>query len=227
MTCAVRPIGATKGNNATRGARRWQPGLTAHEGDSGRCLLVVVLALCLLGVVAESAGAQEGTPTMDRDGITPAECAVERRPEDDLRALFREVAASPVPASLESSSTPAGDPADEQTVAEISATWRQYLACMSAGDPARMFAVLSDDMVRRQFAVDKAFGVTEDALFEYLSATPVPFPPDQFVPFVPFVDVRVLTDGRVAATGPGHQGRGKCASSSERVTVGCSMTGSA
>ena len=162
--------------------------------DPTRCLRALAFTLAMTTVLSLHPPAAEAQSA-------EAQAAAE--------ALFREVAASPVPASLESSSTPAGDPADEQTVAEISATWRQYLACMSAGDPARMFAVLSDDMVRRQFAVDKAFGVTEDALFEYLSATPVPFPPDQFVPFVPFVDVRVLTDGRVAATGPGHQGRGE------------------
>jgi hypothetical protein len=100
-----------------------------------------------------------------------------------------------------------GAPADQQTVAEITATWRQYVACLSAGDQPRMLAVLSDDMVRRQFIVDIAFGVTEDALFTYLAATPVPMPPDQSVPFVPFEDARVLSDGRVAVVGPGERGR--------------------
>ena len=71
-----------------------------------------------------------------------------------------------------------------------------------------MFALLSDDMVRRQLVVDVAFGVTEDALFAYLSATPVPIPPDQSAPFAPVEDVRVLNDGRVAVIGPGDQGRG-------------------
>jgi hypothetical protein len=131
---------------------------------------------------------------------------------DELRALFREVAATPVLESAEASPTPAiaptGAPADEQTVAGINATWRQYIACISSGDQARMFALLSDDMVRRQLVVDIAFGVTEDALFAYLAATPVPIPPDQAAPFVPLVDVRVLSDGRVAAIGPGEQGRG-------------------
>ena len=103
---------------------------------------------------------------------------------------------------------PTGDPADEQTVAEVSATWRQFIACITAGDQARMFALFSDDMVRRQFVVDIAFGVTEDALFEFLAATPVPLPPDQSVPIPPFDDVRVLSDGRVAVVGPGEQGRG-------------------
>jgi hypothetical protein len=185
----------------------------AHEVHAGRCLLALVAALFSLVVTgAPGAGAQAGTPTASADAPTPAECTVAPRSADELRALFREAAATPIPASPEASPTPAiapeGVPADEQTVAEITATWRQYIACISAGDQARMFALLSDAMVRRQFFIDIAFGVTEDALFDFLAATPEPLPPDQFVPFVPFEDVRVLSDGRVAALGPGEGGRG-------------------
>ena len=194
-------------------ASRWQSVLTAYEGHPRRCLLASVVALCSLLVVgAPGVDAQEGTPTAGLDIPTPAECTVAPRSEEDLRALFRGVAATPVLDSPEASPTPAvlptGGPADEQTVAEINATWRQYLACLSSGDQARMFALLSDNMVRRQFVVDIAFGVTEDALFAYLATTPVPLPADQLVPFAPFTDVRVLGDGRVAVVGPGEMGRG-------------------
>ena len=197
----------------TCSARRRPSVLAAHEGRPRRCLLAVVVALFSLVVAgAPAAGAQEGTPTADLDVPAPAECTVEPRSADELRALFRAVAATPVPTSPDASPPPAvpptGAPADEQTVAGISATWRQYMACLSAGDQARMFALLSDAMVRRQFVVDVAFGVSEDALFAYLAATPVPLTPDQSVPFVPFEDVRVLSDGRVAVVGPGDGGRG-------------------
>jgi ketosteroid isomerase-like protein len=186
--------------------------LTAHAVHAGRYLLAIVLALFSLVVAsAPGAGAQAGTPT-SADAPTPAECTVAPRSADELRALFREAAATPIPTSPEASPTPAvapeGVPADEQTVAGITATWREYIACISAGDQARMFALLSDDMVRRQFFIDIAFGVTEDALFDFLAATPEPLSTEQFVPFVPFDDVRVLSDGRVAALGPGEGGRG-------------------
>ena len=198
---------------ATFGARRWPSVLAAHERHAGHGPRNTVVALLSLLVLAPpGVGAQAGTPPAAIDGPSPAECTVAPRAEAELRALFREAAATPLPASPDASPTPAvppsGAPADEQTVAEITATWRQYLACLSAGDQARMFAVLSDAMVRRQFVVDVAFGVTEDALFAYLAATPVPLTPDQSVPFVPFADVRVLGDGRVAVVGPGDQGRG-------------------
>jgi hypothetical protein len=185
----------------------------ALEARPRLCLPAIVVALfSLLVVGGPGARAQEGTPAAGLDGPTAAECTVAPRSEDELRALFREAAATPVPTSPEPRPTPAiaptGAPAAEQTVTEVSATWRQFIACITAGDQARMFALFSDDMVRRQFVVDIAFGVTEDALFEFLAATPVPLPPDQSIPIPPFDDVRVLSDGRVAVVGPGELGRG-------------------
>lgn len=198
---------------ATISARKWHSVLAAHEGQPGLRLLAIIAALFSFVVVAApGANAQEGTPAAGFDSVSAAECTVAPRPEAELRALFREVAATPIPASPEASPTPTvaptGAPADAQTVAETSATWRQYMACIVAGDQARMFALVSDNMVRRQFVVDLAFGVNEEALFAYLSATPVPFTADQAVDFIPFADVRLLGDGRVAVVGPGEQGRG-------------------
>lgn len=144
-----------------------------------------------------------------QDIPSAAECTVEPRPEDELRALFREVAATPLPESVETSraEAPTGTPADEQTVAEINATWRMFVACLNAGDQRRMFALYSDAMVRRQLVIDIGFGVTEDALFDFLAATPSPLPAGQGASFEPFTDVLVLSDGRVAAIGPGEEGR--------------------
>jgi hypothetical protein len=185
----------------------------AHGGRPRLCLPAIVVALISLLVVGgPAARAQGGTPATGLDAPVAAECTVAPRSEDELRALFREAAATPVLDSSQASPTPAiaptGTPADERTVTEVSATWRQFIACITAGDQARMFAVFSDDMVRRQFVVDIAFGVTEDALFEFLAATPIPLPPDQSILIVPFDDVRVLSDGRVAVVGPGELGRG-------------------
>jgi hypothetical protein len=193
--------------------RRGYPTLATQVGQPRRCVLAIVVGLCSFVMVgAPDAGAQDGSPVASPDVPAAAECTVQPRSTDELRALFREVAATPVLDSPQASPTPAvpptGAPADEQTVAAINATWRQFIACVNRGDQARMFALYSDDMVRRQFVVDIAFGVTEDALFAYLAATPVPIPPDQSAPFIPVADVRVLSDGRVAVIGPGDQGRG-------------------
>ena len=192
---------------------RRYPVLAMKAGHLGRCLPVIAGALCAFVVVGPpGVVAQDGSPVAGLDVPSPAECTVQPRSVDELRALFREVAATPVLDSPEASPTPAvaptGAPADEQTVAAINATWREYVACINSGDQARMFALVSDNMVRRQLGVDVAFGVTEDALFPYLSGTPVPLPADQSAPFVPLEDVRVLDDDRVAGVGPGEQGRG-------------------
>jgi hypothetical protein len=193
--------------------RRGYPVLATRVGHPMRCVLAIVVGLCSFVVVAVSgAGAQDGSPVASPDVPAAAECTVQPRSTDELRALFREVAATPVLDSPLASPTPAVAPAgalaDEQTVAAINATWRQFIACINRGDQARMFALYSDNMVRRQLVVDIAFGVTEEALFAYLAATPVPIPPDQSAPFVPLADGRVLSDGRVAVVGPGEQGRG-------------------
>jgi hypothetical protein len=184
-----------------------------HEAGPRLWIPAVVVAMFSLLVVGDpGTRAQESTPAAGLDVASAAECTVAPRSEDELRALFREAVATPVLDSSAASPTPAiaptGDPADEQTIAGVTATWRQFVACIAAGDQARMFALFSDDMVHRQFVIDVAFGVTEDALFEFLAATPVPLPPDQSIPIPPFNDVRVLSDGRVAVVGPGEQGRG-------------------
>jgi hypothetical protein len=137
-------------------ARQWQSILASHAGplQPTRLLACGVVLLSLVALGAQRAGAQAGTPPASSDAISPAECTVEPRSTDELRALFREVAATPLPASLDASpgpaAAPAGAPADDQTIAAINATWRQYVACLTAGDQARMFALLSDNMVRRQ-----------------------------------------------------------------------------
>ncbi len=195
-------------------ARMWQSVLAVQADHPKYGPLAIAVALFSLVVLSASrAGAQEATPAEGRDVPAPAECTVEPRSADEFRALFREAAATPVTATPEASPTPAvpptGDPADEQTVAEINATWRHFIACINAGDQARVFAFLSDDKLRGDLVFDIASGISEDNLIAYLSATPVPLPPDQSVPFFPFEDVRVLDDGRVAVMGPGAGGQGE------------------
>lgn len=172
--------------------------------------MAISIALSVFALTGSTAfAAQQSTPSAGQDIPAASECTVQPRPEEELRALFREVAATPLPESVETSRSeaPTGTPADERTVAEINATWRMFVACLNAGDQARMFALYSDEMVRRQLVVDIGFGVTEDALFDFLAATPSPLPSGQGDQFVPFTDVLVLSDGRVAAIGPGDQGK--------------------
>src|SRR5215204_6497506 len=117
----------------TFSAPRWHSVLAAHEAQPRHCLLAIVVALfSLLLVGGSGVRAQAGTPTADQDVASAAECMVAPRSEDELRALFRKAAATPIPTSLEVSLTPAiaplGNPADQHTVVEISAIWREFIA---------------------------------------------------------------------------------------------------
>lgn len=156
------------------------------------------------------AAAQGGTPTPEGSVPMPAECTVAPRTPENLRELFRLAAATPNPTLPEAtpSAPPPGTPADAETAAAVNAVWREYVSCLSGGDQPRMFALLSDAMVLRQMAVDIAFGVDEQTLLAFFAATPTPIPAEQLMPLAPFTDVRVLSDGRVAAVGPGEAGRG-------------------
>lgn len=105
--------------------------------------------------------------------------------------------------------------ADPATVAAVSATAREYAACINAGDGARLFALYTEQAVRDNLAfllsttINRA--LAEGTPVAMLQAEAVaglgPFTTDVATPLVeearvPDVDVanvRVLADGRVAA----------------------------
>ncbi len=157
---------------------------------------------------------QHATPTAGRDIPKPSECTVEPRSDQEFRALYRDAvtlsstAASPTTGPV-SPTPPPGKPAGDAIVAEINASWREFIACLNAGDLARVFALTSDDKLRRDFVVDIANGATEDMLVPYLLATPTALDPATFVPVMPFPDATMLDDGRVAVVGEGEHGDGE------------------
>jgi hypothetical protein len=173
----------------------------------GRFVVPALLVAIGLGITPHVV-AGSGTPAAGGELVTAAECTVAPRSADDLRALFREVAATPVPGDLAPTpeAMPMGTPADEATTRAVNGAWREIVACLSAGDQTRLFALYSDDMVRRQLQVDMAFGVTEDALIAYLEASPVPISDSEGLAVDPLADVQILADGRVVAAKPTEAG---------------------
>ena len=161
---------------------------------------IVTLSLLFIALVA---GRPHGATAQDFPD--PAECTVEPQAIDSLRALFREALAATPAAAAASPTTagpPAGQPAAAEIVAEINATWRQFIACVNADDHLRQFAFMSDARLRRIFVIDAGAGATEEQVVEFFGATPAPLDPAARVPFVPFQDVRLLADGRAAAVDP-------------------------
>ena len=178
---------------------------------SGPVAAAVVAGFLVLGAVGVAA--QEASPPAGMEFPDPAECTVEPRSADELRVLIQQAATPSAQASPAASPTPAalppGEPADEQTVAEINATWRGFIACVNANDFPRVFAFVSDDKLRRDFVADLAGGATEEMLVEFFGATPTAHGPAERAPFLPLTDMRILTDGRVAAIGAGETGQGE------------------
>jgi hypothetical protein len=151
-------------------------------------------------VLGVPAAAQEATPAGDGLEIPqPDECVVEPRPvaffEQYLEGTSDD-AATPEPAR-----TPVGtegsEPADPETVAAVSATARQVLACLNAGDSRRAAALFTDGYFDRLFG---QFGRLPHEEFRRFAATPVPAPAASWTHLLEIREVVLLVDGRVSAT---------------------------
>lgn len=155
---------------------------------------VVSIIFALFSVSFASASSQDATPSP----VMMAECLVEPRPFADFAA----VAEAP-PGELKSRAlgtpvaTPAplppGRPADSAIVAAVTATMQDVIACGNAGDQLRVYALYSEDYLRRMLG-----GIEIDP-DEVARATPMPVPPDRQVALVAIADVQTLADGRVSA----------------------------
>jgi uncharacterized cupredoxin-like copper-binding protein len=150
----------------------------------GACAL---LAVSLAGGSLVPAHAQEASP----EAISVAECQVEPRSPE----FFQNLAATPAPATEENAAaagTPEAslDPVDEATLAGMTTTAREVVACLNAGDFLRVHALYTDDYLLRNFGQDDVAA---------LSATPSPAAePDQAL-FRGLRDTVLLADGRASA----------------------------
>ena len=171
-----------------------------------RIVVFMSLAIVLVGLVAPEAAtahAQEATPAATLGAPDPTECTIEPRP----MAFFEQFIGTPT-AEQEAAmaamaeATPAagfqmpeGEPADEDTVANVMETVWQLGACINAGDFGRYAAVFTEDYFQREFA---RFGPIPEEELAFLSATPEAMPEENAVALLAVVDIRALPDGRVA-----------------------------
>ena len=87
---------------------------------------------------------------------------------------------------------PSGAPADAATTEAVAAVVRQLIACGNAGELVRLFALISDALLRSFFAGAEL--PTEAELAQEMATPPVP----DAEPTAPALrDARVLADGRV------------------------------
>lgn len=128
--------------------------------------LLSVVVLAVASLVAAPAAAQEATPAVLPATPEPAECRVEPRPTAFFVEVFEATMANPradVPTFAPGGGgtitpTPIGTPegegraADAATIAGVTATAREYVACLNAGDLPRLFALYSEQAARDNLA---------------------------------------------------------------------------
>lgn len=158
----------------------------------------LIIAAAVLAIVALTPGlplAQEGTPSADFVAPDLAECRIAPRSIDSIvAALTTPVAGITTPAKP-GSDMAAGQPADAETVATVTALVREATACGNAGDYRRVFALYTDNGLR-VFAADR--GMAVEQLTGFLAATPVPLPEESWQA-ARVRDVLIQSDARVTA----------------------------
>jgi hypothetical protein len=142
--------------------------------------------------------AQTASPTVDSPN--PEECTTEPLAIEELLVVVGSPppagageensagrAASPVPFTL-----PEGEPADDATVAGVTATIRILFACMNAGHALRGMSQLTDEFIQQQVG----FQVYDEDTLAFLQASPAPRPEEQQVLLFGIREVTVHADGR-------------------------------
>ena len=165
----------------------------------------LLLALLAAFALAGTTSAQDGTPGAAGDlPVTPdpSECTVEAPTIDELIEISAVAASTPAVsgegtlASAEEDFTPPeGEPADDETTAQVVATLRELIACVNSGNFLYIFAFLTEDLLTRLFAAEP---ISEEVA-EFFQATPPGLEPDAFGTLVDVQEATVLPDGRVGA----------------------------
>ena len=153
-------------------------------------VMIAIIGLALGTISAQVVVAQDATPA--GEAVDPAECQVEPRAVEDIEQLTNASAegAEATPDAAEAGAIE-GEDADEATVEAVTATYRELVACLNAGEYLRVYALYTDDYVRRNLAES---GQT----LEQLQATPSP-DQQQTTALVGVSDVRQIDGDRVAA----------------------------
>src|SRR5215217_6094270 len=154
-------------------------------------LLAVVAVLATMLFAHPAVIAQNATPAAG-EVIDPSECQVEPRAIEEIQQLVgtagEEAGATPDAAQADSMQ---GEDADEATVQTVTQTYRQLVACLNAGQFLRVYALYTDDYLRRTLN-DSGIDVDQ------IQATPAPSG-QEMTALVGVSEVRQIAGGRVTA----------------------------
>ena len=162
---------------------------------SRQLVLAVVVTSMVATLSARGASTQDASPTPGPN-VSPSECIVEGRPLTFLRDLVSQPVPETTPEPVEG--VPDGAPVDAQTRAEVTATIRQLVACVNAGDLLRSFALYDEAYLRRLVDPD---GILEPDVADEIVltfATPTPVEPERQTLLLSIPLMRQMSDGRVA-----------------------------
>lgn len=172
-------------------------------GVGFRTKRAAVLAALAASAMATAVGAQAPPPIGTPVAIDPNGCLTPPRPIAEIVALVgtatpsadeppsftaSEPAATPAPAA-----PAAGKPADSATTAAVAATIVEVAACSEAGEFASVYALATDEFVRRTVGP-----LTEETL-AVLEGVGFPNAADGTPPVLTVAEVRLLEDRRAVA----------------------------
>ncbi len=174
----------------------------------GITLIASVLALLSIGFT--QLRAQDASPVATPPGavstgatpevIDPTLCAVEPRTIENLQLILATPAveeatpaASPV-AEETPFVLPQGSSANAEAVEGVTATVREAIACLNAGETLRYLALHTDGYVARLAAE----GLLSQEQLDTVAAPPTPLDPAAQIGLIAVEDVRMLADGRIA-----------------------------
>jgi plastocyanin len=154
-------------------------------------LLAILAVLSTMLFAHPAVIAQDATPAAG-EVVDPAECQVEPRTVEEIEQLIGTAgeAEEATPGAAQAGSME-GEDADEATIQAVTQTYRELVACLNAGEFLRIYALYTDDYLRRTLA-DSGMDLQQ------LQATPAP---DQRegTALVGVSDVRQIAGGRVTA----------------------------
>jgi plastocyanin len=154
-------------------------------------LLAALTVLSMLLLAHPAVTAQDATPAAG-EVIDPAECQVEPRATEEIQQLVGAAGegTEATPGAADAGSME-GEEADEATVQAVTQTYRELVACLNAGEFLRVYALYTDDYLRRT--------LTDSGIDpEQLQATPAPEQRESTA-LVGVSDVRQLAGGLVTA----------------------------
>ncbi len=160
---------------------------------------LAMIALSLMMLLGTTASAQEATPA--DPSPNPDECVFEPRTVEEMQALYGTPApegsgeaTSIVQATPEAFTLPEGEPADEATIAEVTAAVRGLAACNAAGDYLAGLGGTTDEFIVSQVGL----ALFDEDFVATMESEPVAVAEEDQTVVLGVREATVLEDGRVS-----------------------------